>query len=467
MKQKGGLFVVFFGLLSSILLLLSMPNIVMADTNTTVTYQAHVENIGWQTSVTSGQTAGTTGKGLRVEAFKINLINDSGKTGSLQYRAHVQNVGWQNWSTSGQEAGTTGKSLRVEALQIQLTGQLSQYFDVQYQVHVQNIGWQGWVKNGATAGTTGQSLRIEAIQIKIVPKQWWTIVNTTTYPKTNSANVKFYALKQNTRADGLYVDPWMTSANATVENHDAAKYHGTIVYADKEAVTKDSSGNNHNVVHVNVDGRWYWTDKGALSVEKNSDGSEEEPIFDYNSYNVNGQIIYKVDNSRFGSQIEAAANTWNTKLGKSVFVKASNSTPTSDINLKISDINLGTNGVLMSTSYGIGIMKVNIAYIGQTYTNNQVITAIFEHEMGHALGLNHTGSNNQSWSWSSPSDILWASTAPNSVQSISQQNIAAAKLVQSLKMYTNTAHPYTTNDGVSATHDPAVEVEAVLHTSEK
>ena len=38
----------------------------------------------------------------------------------MEYRAHVQGVGWQPWRRDGQTAGTTGKGLRVEAVQVRL-----------------------------------------------------------------------------------------------------------------------------------------------------------------------------------------------------------------------------------------------------------------------------------------------------------------------------------------------------------
>ena len=130
-----------------------------------VSYQGHVQSIGWQNWVSDGQEAGTDGKGLRVEALKIKLIN--APTGAnIKYQAHVQCIGWQNWIGNGQEAGTDGKSLRVEALKISLENMPG--YSIQYQAHVQSLGWQDWVSDGQEAGTDGKSLRIEAIRIRIV-----------------------------------------------------------------------------------------------------------------------------------------------------------------------------------------------------------------------------------------------------------------------------------------------------------
>ena len=128
-------------------------------------YQAFVQNYGWMETVGNGKVAGTTGKGLRMEALKINLTG-----GTIEYCVHVQNYGWQPWKSSGEIAGTSGKSLRLEAIRVKLTGDTANHFDIYYRTHVQNGGWLGWAKNGEPAGTTGAGLRMEALQIQIVPK---------------------------------------------------------------------------------------------------------------------------------------------------------------------------------------------------------------------------------------------------------------------------------------------------------
>jgi len=154
-----------------ILTLILQPQRIIAQTAQTVsvvsvTYQGHVQSIGWQPWVFDGAEAGTEGKALRVEALKINLVN-SPVGASIKYQAHVQNIGWQPWVSAGQEAGTHGKSLRVEAIKITLENMPG--YIVQYQAHVQSIGWQPWVSSGQEAGTHGKSLRVEAIRIRIVP----------------------------------------------------------------------------------------------------------------------------------------------------------------------------------------------------------------------------------------------------------------------------------------------------------
>lgn len=135
-----------------------------------LTTQAHVGKVGWQKAVSENSVSGTVEKGLRMEAMKIQCSDFSGGNG-IQYRSHIQNTGWENnWRKSGETSGTTGRSLQMEAVQIKLTGQISKVFDIYYRVHVSDFGWLGWTKNGEAAGTTGGSKQMEAIQIRLMHK---------------------------------------------------------------------------------------------------------------------------------------------------------------------------------------------------------------------------------------------------------------------------------------------------------
>lgn len=133
-----------------------------------LTYQTHVETIGWQNVFSEGKLAGTTGQNKQVEAIKLFL--DSTQFGNISYKAHVQDFGWQNAVSGGQLSGTTGLAKQMEAIQIKLTGQLATIFSVKYRVHVQDIGWQNWVFDDEIAGTIGKAKQIEAIEIFLVDK---------------------------------------------------------------------------------------------------------------------------------------------------------------------------------------------------------------------------------------------------------------------------------------------------------
>lgn len=132
-------------------------------------YQAHVATIGWQSSVSDGATAGTTGRSLPMEALRLSVAGDR-LSGDILWRGHVQNIGWQPWTTSASPIGTTGHGLRLEAFELRLTGDLASQYSIRYRAHVQNVGWQPYGIDGATAGTVGQGLRVEAVTIELVPK---------------------------------------------------------------------------------------------------------------------------------------------------------------------------------------------------------------------------------------------------------------------------------------------------------
>lgn len=157
MKKKL-LFSIFFIVL---VFQICVPLLNYADSNGSITYQVHVKDNGWMNTVSSGNTAGTTGQSRRMEAIKINLNNVDG---SLKYQVHVQDYGWLSETYAGNIAGTTGQSKRMEAIIIKLE---NSSYKIKYRVHTKDIGWMNWVESGQVAGTTGQSRRIEAIQIVI------------------------------------------------------------------------------------------------------------------------------------------------------------------------------------------------------------------------------------------------------------------------------------------------------------
>ena len=131
-------------------------------------YQAYVQEVGWGPAVKDGQLAGTSGKALRMEAFRADIQDDDDL--DVTYQAHVQNIGWMNAQTDMATAGTTGRNLRIEAVTMNLTGKDADKYDIYYCMHVQGFGWLGWAKNGEIAGTTGCFSRTEAIEAVLVKK---------------------------------------------------------------------------------------------------------------------------------------------------------------------------------------------------------------------------------------------------------------------------------------------------------
>lgn len=122
-------------------------------------YTAHCEDIGWQSEVFDGATAGTTNQSRRMEAFKLRTICG----GTVEFvKLHLQDIGWQTYNAPSADTicGTVGQSRRIEDICIKLSG-------FKFRVHIQDTGWTPWTAcDGiSTLGTVGQSLRIEAIQI--------------------------------------------------------------------------------------------------------------------------------------------------------------------------------------------------------------------------------------------------------------------------------------------------------------
>jgi serine protease len=127
--------------------------------------EAYGQNYAWQQWVANGFSAGTTGQGLRMEAFRFTAkAARAGLTSS--YQAHIAGFGWLPAVNDGGVAGTTGQGVQLEALSISLGGNRAGC-SLSYRVHVAGIGWMGWVSEGAVAGTTGQGRRIEAMQTSL------------------------------------------------------------------------------------------------------------------------------------------------------------------------------------------------------------------------------------------------------------------------------------------------------------
>ena len=136
--------------------------------NYDIYYRVHAQEFGWLGWAKNGESAGTAGYSYRLEAIEVKLVEKGGKApGSTQdayrqryvsYQTHVQDIGWQGIKYDGEEAGTSGQSKRLEAINISLSNPLYSG-SIEYQTHVQDIGWQGWKANGQMAGTSGHKVK--------------------------------------------------------------------------------------------------------------------------------------------------------------------------------------------------------------------------------------------------------------------------------------------------------------------
>lgn len=99
---------------------------VITDTGTLVppdiaiSYQTHVQNIGWQGFVKNGETSGTFAQSLRLEGIEITA-NGADNLG-VQLPDPCREPRLAGFCQQWHRQGTTRKSLRLEAIQINLTG---------------------------------------------------------------------------------------------------------------------------------------------------------------------------------------------------------------------------------------------------------------------------------------------------------------------------------------------------------
>lgn len=137
--------------------------------NAEIICQAHIQNYGWMNSCTDGEVIGTTGLGLRLEAFKLKT--DKNKNLSIRYTSYVQDDGWQDIVKDGEISGTVGCGKKIQAVMLSLNGAEADKYNIWYRVHLQDFGWLNWTSNGEAAGSIGYDKQIEAMQVVILPKE--------------------------------------------------------------------------------------------------------------------------------------------------------------------------------------------------------------------------------------------------------------------------------------------------------
>ncbi|WP_086313928.1 hypothetical protein A5821_001477 [Enterococcus sp. 7F3_DIV0205] len=198
-----------------------------------ISYQSHVQDLGWQAPSKNGQTSGTVGKSKRVEAIKIKVDN-APVSGGIQYRSHVQDYGWQGYVSNNQLSGTVGKAKRVEAFDIRLTGELAKHFNVYYRTHAEYFGWLGWNKNGGISGTSGYGFRLEGLDIILVKKELKGPAVSNNY-KQAPADIKNYYMNPPKRIE-LKTNHYYTDRSLQRGNDISA---GTVINVKRRVLDKN------------------------------------------------------------------------------------------------------------------------------------------------------------------------------------------------------------------------------------
>ena len=208
------------------------------------------------------------------------------------------------------------------------------------------------------------------------------------------------------------------SSDATIGN--SALY--TTIYVKGYEIATESNGVSTTFDDISFDGiNWFLIDSSDIKSfqQGNYSPTLNNGALQYNSFNSNGQIIWQATNSKYSSIISQAASRWNSLLGKTVFVQATTSTLSSSITLAFSDTSSDTDssmGVNVLADYNPGSesssgnIRINLHQVGQgNYSTNATIENVIGHEMGHALGLDHTtaGVNiSTNWAFAPSTDIM-------------------------------------------------------------
>lgn len=173
-----------------------------------------VQDYGWMDEGSGTSIViGTSGQSKRLEALKLGL--SSAVDGEISYSAHVQDIGWQLSVSDGQEAGTDGLSKRVECVRLSLTGEAAKYYDIWYRAYVQDYGWLDWTCNGGQAGTSGIGFRPEQFQVKIRLKGTGA-PGSTARPFTDQPPIPAGQAQMNARAQGYWNNtPWLLVVNTS------------------------------------------------------------------------------------------------------------------------------------------------------------------------------------------------------------------------------------------------------------
>jgi uncharacterized protein YjdB len=61
-----------------------------------ISYESHIQNVGWQATVAMNQISGVIDSNFGIEAIKIRL-NNATENDCIEYRVYINGKGWQEW----------------------------------------------------------------------------------------------------------------------------------------------------------------------------------------------------------------------------------------------------------------------------------------------------------------------------------------------------------------------------------
>ena len=133
-----------------------------------VSYEAHVDYLGWLGTVYDGATGGTGGQDKNLQALWVRL-NSQYPGVSICYEVWVVGPG-SSVACDGAQAGTTGQGLPVESFRVWLEN-APPGLNVCYTPNFSGTGWESnaAVCNGLWQG--GGGTRLQAVSIRLLDER--------------------------------------------------------------------------------------------------------------------------------------------------------------------------------------------------------------------------------------------------------------------------------------------------------
>ncbi len=131
-------------------------------TKPTIAYSTHLSGTGWIQLVKEGQISGIQGQNKKIEAIQIQRVDSSE---NIVCAVYVKGLGWTDWKSNKEFAGTVGKGLPIQSFKVKFSTPEKNY-RISYRAFHSELSWSSWHCDGEETNTFHYPA-LEAIQIKI------------------------------------------------------------------------------------------------------------------------------------------------------------------------------------------------------------------------------------------------------------------------------------------------------------
>jgi len=139
-----------------------------APPNTFLSIEPFIQDWGWSGYTRELWQAGTTGQGRRLEAVRAHIRTDGPEPPrvGVAYNANPRGMGYLGWQRNGEFAGTEGKVLPLDTFKVVLYNK-PEGTHLQYRCWVQDSDWQAWQDEGGECGLFGTNKSIYSFEIHL------------------------------------------------------------------------------------------------------------------------------------------------------------------------------------------------------------------------------------------------------------------------------------------------------------